>query len=106
MKNLILLFSILILSGCGSMKTVDYNTSNTLRFDKSSKLSYCKSLPSIYSGVSYDICNSVLRKPGQVDDNMMSLLYLFDLPLSVVVDTVLLPYTVVRQFTEGNIKVP
>ena len=88
------------------MKTVDYNTSNTLRFDKSSKLSYCKSLPSIYSGVSYDICNSVLRKPGQVDDNMMSLLYLFDLPLSVVVDTVLLPYTVVRQFTEGNIKVP
>ena len=87
------------------MKTVDYDTSSTLRFDKSSKLSYCKSLPSVYSGVSYDVCNSFLRKPGEVDDNIMSMLYIFDMPLSVVVDTILLPYTVVRQITEGNIKV-
>lgn len=57
----------------------------------------CEFMPRVYSGTFMDICG-VLFDRGQG-----SSIALWDLPLSFIADTVILPYTAYKQITEGNI---
>ncbi len=52
-------------------------------------------VPRIYSGVAVDVC-------GLTADNL-ALFALVDLPLSLVADTIVLPYTIYAQNKYGNI---
>ena len=89
----------LVLSGCGTAITVlqdDEVAARSLRKQKT----YCQSIPRIYSGLAYDFC--VLNAPPDPTGVSLPIL-LMDFTLSGVFDTALLPYTVYRQATDGNI---
>ena len=91
----------LLLTGCGTAITVlqdDADAARSLRKQKT----YCQSIPRIYSGLAYDFC--VLNAPPDPTGVMVPLV-LLDLSLSGVLDTVVLPYTIYRQVSDGNIAV-
>ena len=90
----------LALIGCGTVNTVirgDAVASRNL------KRSYCKSIPRVYSGVSYDFC-TLHGPPAPVHDTGAAYFF-FDFVPSAVFDTVALPYTIYRQNRDGNIQI-
>mgnify|MGYP002408927656 FL=1 len=90
-----------LLHGCGTLQT----TCQPQRLPAldTSRRSYCNSIPSIYAGASYDLCASAFSRPGEVDANAVSAAHLLSLPLVAIGDTLLLPYTVLRQLQQGNL---
>ena len=88
-----LLLSLIVfstISGCGTV----------ISLTSSEKETQCSSdcnVPQVYSGTAVDMC-------GLTADNL-ALFALIDLPLSLVADTILLPYTVYAQNKYGNISV-
>jgi len=91
----------LTLTGCGTVSTVfqaDEDAARGLRKQKT----YCKSIPRVYSGLAYDFC--VLNAPPD-PTGMFVPFILADMALSGALDTVVLPYTLYRQGTEGNLSV-
>ena len=91
----------LLLAACGTIQTT-YQAERLPSLD-SSRRSYCNSVPSIYAGTAYDLCASALSRPGEVDANAIRAGHMLSLPLSAVGDTVLLPYTCMRQLQQGNL---
>lgn len=88
-----------ILSGCGTASSVlqmDADVARDLRKQKT----YCQSIPRIYSGLAFDFC--VLHAPPDPTGVLLPFV-LLDLPLSGVLDTVVLPYTVYQQVSGGNL---
>jgi len=80
-----------MLAGCSTVATI--------AGDRSPKNFCCRDgcqIPRVYSGVANDIC--FIR--GQGED---SALLIFDLPLSAAADTLVLPYTLVRQSKYGDL---
>ncbi|PPA04654.1 YceK/YidQ family lipoprotein [Pseudomonas moorei] len=91
----------LALAGCGTAATVlqgDEDAARGLRRQKT----YCQSIPRIYSGLAYDFC--VMNAPPDPTGVLVPLV-LLDLALSGALDTVALPYTIVRQGMDGNIRI-
>jgi uncharacterized protein YceK len=91
----------LTLAGCGTASTVlqgDEDAARGLRRQKT----YCQSIPRIYSGLAYDFC--VMNAPPDPTGVLVPLV-LLDLALSGALDTVALPYTIVRQGMDGNIRI-
>lgn len=91
----------LLLCACGTIQTT--HQPEQLPSHEPSRRSYCNSIPSVYAGASYDLCASVFSRPGEVDANLLSAGHLLDLPLSAASDTLLLPYTILRQLRHGNL---
>lgn len=109
----------LLLSGCGSW--------NTLRSDdvaKASDLSlkgtYCESIPRVYGGVVWDMCQLYGEPPSKGASEgytpppspsgggpvyyTAAILPFLDLPLSGLTDTLALPYTLFKQKRDGSIE--
>ncbi|NMX90404.1 MULTISPECIES: YceK/YidQ family lipoprotein [unclassified Pseudomonas] len=89
----------LMLSGCGTVNTVlrdDLAATRELRKQKT----YCQSIPRVYSGVAFDFC---LLNAQPDFTGVLVPAVLVDIVASGAVDTVLLPYTIYRQSTDGNI---
>lgn len=95
----------LMVAGCGTVTTVLREDSATVQSLKAKK-TYCQSVPRVYSGVAYGLC--VLHAPPNsgsefsLNDVPWPLL---DVPVSAVLDTFLLPYTVYRQNQDGSIEI-
>ena len=88
-----------LLSGSGTAALVlqmDADVARDLRKQKT----YCQSIPRIYSGLAFDFC--VLHAPPDPSGVLVPFV-LLDLPLSGVLDTVVLPYTIYRQASDGNL---
>jgi uncharacterized protein YceK len=106
MKPVALSILILAMTGCGTINTVFRDDTVTSRNLGNSK-SYCGSVPRVYSGVMYDFCT--LHAPPANPDNYgkSGNMYwtLIDLTVSGVLDTLVLPYTIVRQNDEGSIEI-
>lgn len=97
---------VLALSGCGTLNTVIRGDGVAARSLKEIKTN-CESIPRVYSGVAYDFCKlngepapvhtwgASEGAPGAV----------IDMLFSGVLDTVVLPYTIYRQRTDGNIAI-
>ena len=85
----VFVLSLLVLnSGC--------STIYTHRFDRDDNdCSTCSTIPWIYSGVAYDLCYLKYPEAG--------LIIVLDAPFSFIADTVTLPYTIYKQFSEGSI---
>jgi uncharacterized protein YceK len=91
----------LALTGCGTVSTVlqdDADAAQALRRQKT----YCQSIPRVYSGLAYDFC--VLNAPPDPTGIFVPVI-LLDLAMSGTLDTVVLPYTLYRQGTDGNIRI-
>jgi len=110
MRNLIVRLLVLvgvplIMGGCGTVNTVFRDDGVTVRSLKE-KRTYCQTVPRVYSGVAYDLC--VLHGPpnsaGGLSLNGIPWAVL-DAPVSGVLDTLILPYTIYRQSVDGSIEV-
>ena len=89
----------LTLVGCGTVTTVlqeDADAARGLRRQKT----YCQSIPRVYSGVAFDFC---LLNAQPDFTGVLVPAVLVDIVASGAVDTVLLPYTIYRQSTDGKI---
>lgn len=92
------------LAGCGTVNTVfrdDMISSNKLaRWH-----SHCDSIPRIYSGAAFNYCalNAEPRRFVGFDGHPGVSLIVFDLALSGIADTVMLPYTIYLQSEHGDI---
>ncbi|ONH54506.1 hypothetical protein BLL36_12600 [Pseudomonas cedrina subsp. cedrina] len=95
---------VLALGGCGTVTTVLREDSATVHSLKAKK-TYCQSVPRIYSGVAYDLC--VLHGPPNsgsgVSLNDVPWAFI-DVPISGVLDTLVLPYTIYQQSVNGSIE--
>lgn len=87
------------LSGCGTAASVLQMDADVAR-DMRKQKTYCQSIPRIYSGLAFDFC--VLNAPPDPTGVLLPFV-LLDLPLSGVLDTVVLPYTIYRQASDGNL---
>lgn len=104
MKPLLVACVALLLSGCGSIITGLRHDSVTTDYLSKGK-SYCGAVPRVYSGVMFDFC--VLNAQPADEHNYSTsppIAVVFDLALSGIVDTVVLPYTLVRQHQDGSIE--
>jgi uncharacterized protein YceK len=96
---------LLTLVGCGTINTV-FRDDSVASHNLKKAQTYCESIPRIYSGVAYNFC--VLNGPsnihGPLATGLVPLMF-FDFVASGVFDTVVLPYTVYRQSTDGGIDI-
>lgn len=106
-NNLFVIFITLACSGCGTLQTLpprsEYNLKHNERYEKT----YCKKIPRIYSGVILDACMAFIGPPLQEDENYCGpnfSAYIADMVLSFALDTVALPYTTIRQFKDGSLR--
>jgi uncharacterized protein YceK len=61
----------------------------------------CSTIPRVYSGTAMDVCVVFAPNGGQG-----SAILFYDLLLSFPLDTIVLPYTIYGQLTEGNLAEP
>ncbi|MCF5141006.1 YceK/YidQ family lipoprotein [Pseudomonas sp. WS 5532] len=100
----VLIGGFLVLGGCGTVTTAFREDGDTVRTLKAKK-TYCQSVPRIYSGVVYDLC--VLHGPPNSASGIAlnDVPWAFiDVPLSAVLDTLILPYTIYQQNVDGSIE--
>jgi len=90
-----------VLSGCGTIKTL--NDEKGAADDLARWQSNCQSIPRAYSGAAYQYCN--LNGPQRSGPHWAAPPILLDMAVSGIADTILLPYTGYLQYQEGNIKI-
>lgn len=94
----------LILVGCGTINTVVRGDAVAVENLKDVETN-CKSIPRVYSGVSYNFCR-LDGEPAPVHTwrpKTGTPGAIIDMLFSGVFDTVALPYTIYRQGQDGNI---
>ena len=103
----ILLFITQICASCGSVQTLMPNSKYNLKHNKRYEKTNCNSIPRVYSGLSLDVCMAFLGPPALVYERNAEAVfygYLVDMVLSTTIDTLVLPYTIIRQFEDGNLR--
>jgi len=97
-KAIFVAFATISLMGCGTVTTVASEEEN-VRKNLSKANSSCTSIPRVFSGVAYDLCMINSKNPASYYKTTISgvPLFLVDLGVSGVLDTVLLPYTISKQ---------
>ena len=106
MKETICCLLALLCFSCATVKTI-VPPFNHIEISYKGKDSYCKDIPRIYSGISYNAC--LLYGEPSTTSNFNSFngvpFIVIDSAFSVIADTVVLPYTIATQMNEGNIRV-
>ncbi len=91
---------------CSTIKTVD-PIYNQVKISYEGHKSYCKDIPRVYSGFSYNLC--LLYGEPNANGSVSAIngvpIFLIDSAFSLAADTVVLPYTIYTQINKGNIKV-
>ncbi len=102
MKRLAILFmATFMLSACGTIRTLGEGpVALPVPADDEQT---CASISRVYSGVQYDYC--YVNYDDGTNWELFNLLF-WDYPLSFIADTVVLPYTLVRQLISGDIEKP
>lgn len=90
MKYTYLLCLVTLLCGCASLYTQTHDSYTDAEMDCSDS----KTIPNIYSGLIFDLYCVPAENAG--------FFCLVDLPMSFVVDTVIIPFTAYRQIEYGN----
>ncbi len=106
MKGIISCLLALFCFSCATIKTIDPPLDH-VKISYKGKKSYCKKIPRIYSGISYNAC-LFYGEPSNVTmiDSFNGIPFVFiDSAFSVIADTIVLPYTVVSQVNKGDIRV-
>ncbi len=101
MKGYIAGLLITALSGCGTVKTL--NDEEGAADDLARWKSNCASIPRTYSGAAYQFCS--LNGPARVAADWEAPQTAFDMALSALADTVLIPYTLYQQSQYGPIPI-
>lgn len=117
------ILALALLAGCGSVQTLGPGAKTDLADNEKYRTTRCETIPRTYSGVAYVLCTAYIRKadsanskqengstggsgsarkqediePGSLPGSSV-----IDLLLSGVVDTLVLPYTLYKQFDDGS----
>jgi uncharacterized protein YceK len=104
-RTLIFLITVILLEGCGTLKTLS-PAGNHVDISLRGMKSRCETIPRIYSGTCFEVCK-LYGEPSYTANSGLAIgglpLFIFDIPLSLIMDTLVLPYTTIRQFKDGNI---
>lgn len=66
---------------------------------------YCNNIPRMYSGVSLDVCMAFIGPPAAKEyDGPDFYAYIADMVLCFALDTLALPYTIIRQVKNGSLR--
>ena len=103
MRKTLLLAVLVFLHGCGTTTTLT-NTDSEIKMKLNKNSSSCVEMTRIYSGVAYDFCR-LHSTPDNSFYNPFLVVYLVDMPLSAITDTVALPFTIYSQSDNGSINV-
>ena len=97
-KTSILLFSLLLLQACATYNTVVPSAQKKhVQYVESVDDEKCVTIPRIYSGINYTFCVLCKNaKPAAVS-------HFAFIPVEFCADTIVLPYTIIRQLTDGNL---
>lgn len=99
LKSVLFLFLFSSFNSCATYKTVvPSEQKKIIEYVDSLDGKECITIPRIYSGISYSVCvmsNRISLKTDHTD--------VASLPFDLVADTILLPYTLVRQLSDGSI---
>lgn len=92
---------------CATLLTINPDN-NHVRIEHRGKKSYCQEIPRVYSGFMYNIC-FLYGEPSR-RKNLGSTIggtpfFVIDATLSLVADTIVIPYTAYQQAEKGSIKV-
>lgn len=104
-RTVLVLLLLMLVGGCGTLNSTFYGDSS-VKADMKRIETKCDSMARIYSGVFYDFC-SLHARPGPVHtrspftDTVPFLLT--DMAASGIFDTLLLPYSIYRQTSDGSI---
>jgi uncharacterized protein YceK len=79
---------LIVISGCSTIYTQRFE-------EEENECSRCSDIPRVYSGTAYNLCH--LKWPEGF------LITIVDAPFSLIGDTVSLPYTISKQYSEGSI---
>ena len=96
-KKLLFLFLVsILLSSCGTINAVQsaLNPHEVEKIEAAQQDQGCD-VPHIYGGVFIDLC--------LINEGDVGVLFIPDLPLSFILDTVLLPISIPMQIVNGNI---
>lgn len=92
------------IQGCGTFLTTTPYGENKLKTKPFLEQTYCKSVPSVYSGICFDVCYFVIAPPRlDVKDASLLATFMVDFSVSLAFDTLLLPYTVYKQANYGDV---
>lgn len=107
-KFLFMLLFAAMLAGCGSFRTLAPDAESKLAYGSAYKHTDCKTIPRVYSGVAIDVCLAFIGPPGDIEGTATEgalAFYTIDILMSGIVDTLVLPYTIVRQAGSGSYRV-
>jgi len=106
MKGILSCLLVLLCFSCATVKTID-PSQNHVKISYKGKKSYCKEIPRIYSGISYNACllYGEPSKTARIDSLNGVPFIIIDSAFSVVTDTIVLPYTIISQANKGYIRV-
>ncbi len=99
-------FTIMFLcSGCGTHKVLSADQNRVLSPVHRNSKTNCDSVPRVYGGISYNLCLSIFsdRVGGASFNSLESSWYLVDSTLSLIADTLVLPYSIYAQCNSGNV---
>jgi uncharacterized protein YceK len=102
-KSFVVALLAILMSGCGTFTTLtqdDRTISRTLIKGNT----HCTEISRVYSGAAYDICILNSHQPGIVFEPL-AVAYVVDALVCTVTDTLLLPFTLVRQHRQGNLEI-
>ncbi len=98
-KILIILFSLLLIQACATYKTIVPSSQKKLvQYVESVDDEKCAAIPRIYSGLNYTFC--VMCGNTKLTSSHTDVA---TIPFDFLTDTILLPYTIIRQLTDGNL---
>ena len=101
MKNIfVVILAGFLISSCGTLSTLQ-DGPLLLANEKYMGSQPCDKIGRIYSGVRYDYCIVFL---GDGSDWELEGYLVWDFPFSFVLDTVILPYSIYRQVTAGDLE--
>lgn len=90
------------ITGCGTILTTTFDEKR-IAINNDGTRNACSTIPRVYSGVAYNICK---MRDGYTMRNFYELpFHVVDTVLSGGTDTVMLPYTLFTQSTQGSIMV-
>jgi len=92
LQSTIIAVALLSLGGCGTMAGLSGQHVSGQAFGD------CECVPNMYGGTAIDACVVFVSKWGDGAAGWL----MYDLPFSLVADTVVLPITFVKQISEGN----
>lgn len=106
-NSFFVIFILLICSGCGTLRTLPPGSEYNLKHNERYERTYCKKIPRFYSGVSLDVCMAFIGPSLPEDKEYIGpsfSAYMLDMTLSFALDTLALPYTIIRQFKDGSLR--